>query len=106
MSRGRGCLPFLKRLCPLSRHEPERPSFEVLAVAYDDGVHISHAVGPPHEAVDMPRATAPQVGVGGLHDHASAISRYWRAVMAATHHRASDRSALTTAARGVGPGPG
>ena len=27
-------------------------------------------------------------------------------VTAATHHRASDKSALTTEARGVGPGPG
>src|SRR5262249_55542505 len=54
-------------------HEPERPSFEVLALAYYDGVHIGRSVGTGSEGVGVARATAPHVGVGGLHDHAVAI---------------------------------
>ena len=54
-------------------HEAERPPFEVLALAYHNGVDIGRSVGSAGEGVDVPRATAPRVGVGSLHDHAVAI---------------------------------
>src|SRR5262245_47637756 len=65
--------PFQKPLPDGAEQETERPPFEVLAVAYDNGVHIGGAVGPPAEGVDVPRPTAPNVGVNSFHDHATPI---------------------------------
>src|SRR5205814_758658 len=53
--------------------EPERPPFQVLALAYHDSVHVGRSVSPPREGVGVARATAPQVGVGSFHDDAGAI---------------------------------
>ena len=66
------CL-FQNALADGPEHEAERPSFEVLALAYHDGIHIGHSVGPPREGVDVARATAPDIRVGGLHDDAVGI---------------------------------
>ena len=52
------CL-FQNTLADGPEHEPERPPFEVLALAYHDGVHIGHPVGPPPERVGVARTASP-----------------------------------------------
>src|SRR5256885_15290582 len=46
----------------------ERPSLEVLTVAYHDDVHPGRLVGPRRDGVGVAGAASPQVGVGGRHD--------------------------------------
>src|SRR5262245_10118221 len=54
-------------------HESERPSFEVLALAYHHGVQVCRPVGTASERIDVPRAVSPDVRVGRCHDDAVGI---------------------------------
>src|SRR5262245_38282677 len=65
--------PFQNPLSDGAEQETERPPFEILALPYDNGVHIGRSVGPPAKGVKVPRPTAPNVGVNRLHDHAALI---------------------------------
>ena len=59
---------FQNALADGPEHEAEQPSFEVLAVAYDDHVNVGHAVGTTREGVGVAGRASPRVGVGRRED--------------------------------------
>jgi len=54
-------------------HQSERPSFEVLALAYDDHVNVGGAVWVAREVVGVAGVTSPGVGVGRRKNHVVGI---------------------------------